>query len=97
MNSNLKKESISNCPICNEEIEFQSRYPNRICENCINCLTDLNGKSVEFHNTDIWGGIQGIYSATGHIYSETICYFNGIECKAEEGRFGGIIFQVITP
>ena len=46
------------CPICNNNMIWISRYPNRICIDCTNSnkLIDEQGYSVTFGNTDESGG-----------------------------------------
>jgi len=87
-----------NCPICNQELNFNARYPNRICSTCADKATDMQGKKLAFGNVSRSGGFEASYADTGETYNSHICYVNGIECYADEARFGGIIIEkIITP
>lgn len=84
------------CPICGNEVFYSSRYPNYVCEDCEAKAVDEEGKLVYFHNTSLVGyGCQGKYKGTNNEYNHNICYIRGIECKAEEAYFGGIVIQTI--
>jgi hypothetical protein len=84
-----------NCPICKTTIEFVSRHPNIICEGCYKRLTDINGERIEFFNTSFTGGCEAEYIGTGKPYLSDKCYVDGIPCIAVEGRFGGIVVEVV--
>jgi hypothetical protein len=84
-----------NCSICKTELMLFERYPKYICESCAKKATDLNGRSIEFGNTNMFGGCIGYYKDTKELYPYNSCYVDGIECKAEEARFGGIVIQKV--
>ena len=87
-----------NCPICNQELNFNARYPNRICAACGDKATDIEGEKLAFGNISMSGGFEAFYVATSEPYNSHICYVNGIECVADEARFGGIVIEkIITP
>ncbi len=89
------------CPICNVNPMFTCGYcPRDICGSCVNKAVDKNKDKVEFSNTSIWGsGFQAtIYKKDGSKFISDdrhnfFCYIDGIECIAEEHRFGGISVQ----
>ena len=85
------------CPNCKKERGFSQRYPKSICGQCYAETTDLNGKKVEFYNTEALGsGCQGYYVGTEQKekYESELCYIDGKEYYAEEARFGGIVIQL---
>ena len=85
------------CPSCGNEREFTQRYPKCICRKCYNKVMDLNGRKVEFFNTNPLGyGCQGYYVGTEQVekYDSNLCFINGKEYFAEEARFGGIVIQL---
>ena len=92
-----EKFSIA-CPICKRFFHNMLRYPNAICNKCINKygIFDLEGNSVNFFNTDNFG--YGII-AHHHIGDSIIkdycydCKINNIQCHATEYRFGGIVIE----
>ncbi len=81
------------CPICHVELELHSRYPNYVCGKCRSKATDKDGRLLSFSNIDFSGGFQARYNDTQEIYNSHICYINGIECYANEARFGGIVIE----
>lgn len=94
-NKSLKFKQF--CPNCTTETGFQQRYPKSICRKCYSAITDLNGRIVEFFNTEMSGnGCQGYYVGTEQKekYESELCYINGKEYYAEEARFGGIVIQL---
>jgi hypothetical protein len=89
----------ANCPICANLYAGSDRYPKAICGSCRNSnIKDANGFTVTFSNIDEFGGFQSIHVGEGNQIikkEEHVCYVNGYKCWAEEGRFGGIIIQVM--
>lgn len=85
------------CPNCGLERGFQQRYPKSICGKCYSETEDLNGRIVEFFNTEMGGyGCQGYYVGTEQKekYESESCYIDGKEYYAKEARFGGIVIQL---
>jgi hypothetical protein len=89
------------CPICSSSRMFSARYPNALCNSCgySKDLVDSNGNPVEFSNVCISGGFVSLHRENGVIVKrdEHTCFLNGIECYAEEARFGGIAVQILVP
>ena len=85
------------CPICKILVKPSERDPAYICDGCINLITDINGRKVEYFNTHLMGaGCTARYrdSKCEH-YSTNKCFINNIECRAIEGYFGGIVVQPV--
>lgn len=82
------------CPICKTATKPQERYPNYVCYECTLKATDKSGKPLSFGNIDMGGGYEAIYTNTKEKYDSHICYINGVECIADEAKFGGIIVEV---
>ena len=86
-------------------VESSPRYPKLVCSDCFSKTTDKDGrkiyffndfaKSKEVDNTYEWIGPGAQYIDTKETYNSVICYINGIECKANEGRFGGIVIEAV--
>ncbi len=55
--------------------------------------SDEKGRKLEFNNTDIGGGFEAVYTNTGKVRKSHVCFVNGIQCWADEARFGGIVVQ----
>lgn len=71
------------CPICNEVVKPNPRYPNYVCSNCLTDGLEINGQKVSVSEIDI-------YSST-----EVSCSVKGVNCCAKEARFGGAVVQTI--
>lgn len=84
-----------NCPICRIELDVNERYPNYVCPECAENVTDENGRELMFNNLDLSGGFQGQYQDTKEPYEGHDCYIKNIKCYAGEARFGGIVVQVV--
>jgi hypothetical protein len=66
-------------------------------ESCQSSLVDANGNPVELYNEDATGGlmiISPLFTRTGSQAEGIPLYAkNGIECRAQEHRFGGVVVQ----
>ena len=56
----------------------------------------MNGRAVQFFNLSMSGGFGGCYMDTNEPYNEHLCYVDGIECYANEARFGGIVVVMLV-
>lgn len=68
------------CSNCKKETGFSQRYPKSICRDCYRELTSLDGRNVEFFNTEALGyGCQGYYSGMEQKekYNSNSCFING--------------------
>jgi DNA-directed RNA polymerase subunit RPC12/RpoP len=83
-----------NCPICKKELKFIKRYPNYVCNECSSKATSKTGRKLIFSNINFSGGFEAFYADTKEIYSNHICFIDGVECFADEARFGGIVIEL---
>ena len=85
------------CPICNTVVELYSRYPKYVCQDCYRRATDINGRKLHFSNVSISGGYIAYYADSNdkEEYRSHDCYIDGIKCRADEARFGGIVIEVV--
>jgi len=81
------------CPICKVALQAYERYPNYICPSCASKATDKHGRLLCFGNINLSGGFEAFYLDNKKKYDSHICYINGIECYADEARFGGIVIE----
>ncbi len=81
------------CPFCKEEVQHSTRYPQYLCQSCAKNPVDEDGKVLEFFNESISGGFIARYKETKELRDSHICFIQGIECYADESRFGGIVIQ----
>ena len=85
------------CPICREAGHNSERYPAALCESCQSSLLDGNGNSLELYNEGFSGGLMIVspnFTRTSPEAEKIPLYTkNGIECRAEEHRFGGVVVQ----
>ncbi|ANV89057.1 hypothetical protein [Picosynechococcus sp. PCC 7117] len=84
------------CPICAEPVPHWERYPRAICRDCSNKAADIHGQHLSFSNIDFGGGFRATYTDAKTEYPSHICYVDGIECWADEARFGGIVIQAVA-
>lgn len=75
--------SEQNCPICNEVVKANPRYPNYVCSSCLESGVEVNGTTVLVSDIDVHNNLK------------VQCSIKGIECKVQEARFGGTVVQVI--
>ena len=82
------------CPVCEASIEFVARYPKYICRECKERTLSVDGRPLKFGNIDLSGGFWAKYADTDEPYEGNRCFVDGVECEANEARFGGIVVQV---
>jgi hypothetical protein len=58
-------------------------------------VSNIDGRKLRFFNLDFSGGFGASYADTGEPYDSHQCYVEGIECRADEARFGGIVIEAI--
>ena len=84
--------NAQHCPICSVEVPAFPRYPTYICTDCLIIHTpcDDDGNHIDFENTDDYGnGFASIVNGVrGNVHT---CWVNGIKCRADSARFGGIV------
>ncbi|RIV20410.1 hypothetical protein DYU11_20390 [Fibrisoma montanum] len=85
------------CPICQQQMIFTPRYPNAVCRRCKPKTIDKKGQAVSFRNIALSGGCEGYYVDTLELYDSHECYIDGVQCWADEARFGGIVVEVVLP
>ena len=86
---------MQKCPICEAEVQESSRYPRYLCALCACKTRAADGRPVMFSNTDLSGGFVGTYSDIGKEFSSHECFVYGIECRADEAYFGGIVIEAV--
>ena len=90
----MSGKSTRACPICGRPIQANPRYPRQVCADCTRKTADEHGRALRFYNQGLSGGFQAQYADTGEWRDSPTCYVDGVQCRAEEGRFGGIVVQV---
>lgn len=81
------------CPICQAEVAPSRRYPRYVCGTCDGKATDEHGRPLTFSNESFSGGFVARYADTGARRDNHICWIDGVQCWADEARFGGIVIQ----
>lgn len=87
--------SEQRCPTCKVTVEKNPRYPLYVCAACASKVMSSDGRPLKFGNVSISGGLSAQYGDTGEEYSGAECFIDGINCKAEEARFGGVVIQTL--
>jgi hypothetical protein len=90
-----RKPDGSMCPICSGDGRLSPRYPSALCNECQSAVVDFNGDAVELSNVDISGGlaIRTSDGATALEPEMMPLFCQGVECRAREYRFGGVVVQ----
>jgi hypothetical protein len=78
------------CPTCAAPVAPLPRHPRALCAPCVLEATDDRGRVVHFHNASMSGGVRAAYE-DGGAYASVTCWVRGVRCRAEEGRFGGVV------
>ena len=83
------------CPICSVEVPPSEGYPRYVCRTCAGKAASAEGRLLKFNNKNISGGFIARYADTGEKYPSHECFINGIQCHADEAKFGGIVIEVV--
>lgn len=83
------------CPICAAVLEPQSRYPRYVCGECAGRARSADGRPLRFSNVGFDGGYAARYADTGEPYDSHDCWIDGVACRADEARFGGIVIETL--
>ena len=86
---------MQTCPICHRSVEPSERHPRYLCRECAAQAKTRDGRSLRFFNEALSGGYVAQYSDTGEPYESHECYVYGVLCHADEGRFGGIVIEMV--
>ena len=82
-----------NCSGCGKPVIRLDRYPKYLCFDCVSELTDEDGMGIKYHNSSL-GYLYGTYKDdASKRHPNNRCFYKGIECRAKEGRFGGVVVQ----
>ena len=96
------QELRQQCPICLEDVMPMRRYPDYVCEVCVERKTTLDGQRVEFYNKSISGGLIAFRfnTETGkfdiedtQLAQDPVVLIGGVRCYAAEAHFGGIVIR----
>ena len=96
--ASLWRKDGSVCPTCGGVGRKSTRYPAALCEVCQAAVSDSSGKSVQLFNEGFSGGLQIVthaHTLVGSDAENLPLFVNGIECRAREHRFGGVVVQPI--
>jgi len=88
-------DSHSACPVCAAAISPNPRYPRAVCDACALRACDAEGRALDFFNAGFGGGYLAVFRDGGEPYESHDCFIDGLPCRADEARFGGIVVQVI--
>ena len=81
------------CPICGSALEPVPLYRRYVCSDCAARAASADGRRLDFSNIDLSGGYAARYADTGEPYDSHACWIDGIRCRADEARFGGIVIE----
>ncbi|RYZ70427.1 MAG: hypothetical protein EOP91_13465 [Lysobacteraceae bacterium] len=83
------------CPICRTQTTPSERYPRHVCQSCAARASSAHGRLLSFSNVGFSGGFIAHYAGTDEVHDSHECFIDGIECWADEARFGGIVIEVV--
>jgi hypothetical protein len=87
------------CPICGAEQPAVPRYPGYLCRECVSRAATADGLRLSLVNTSVAGGFAARYADDGGLAEEEsvthIVYVDGVRCRADEARLGGIVVQPV--
>jgi hypothetical protein len=85
------------CPICGAEQPALRRYPDYLCRECVSRASTEDGRRLVLVNTSTAGGFAARYADDQELCEEVtlthVVYVDGVRCRADEGRLGGIVVQ----
>ncbi|MCA9592974.1 MAG: hypothetical protein KC776_06670 [Myxococcales bacterium] len=81
------------CPICREPRPGSPRYPDHVCADCVRRAVNQNGHALRFENAGPFGGLVAVVIDTNERTHDQGCTIDGVRCRAEEARFGGIVVR----
>jgi N-glycosidase YbiA len=81
------------CPVCSQSVLHIERYPRSVCGDCYDRACNAKGQKLSFFNTCISGGFEAVVDENQEKHLGHVCYIDGVECRADEGRFGGIVIE----
>ncbi|MFD6463674.1 hypothetical protein [Streptomyces roseolus] len=104
------RQYVHNCPLCTEPVMHNARYPHTVCDRCHTRTTDRAGRPIQGYNTSFSGGMATYYTDIPalpdgsaapqeecvEVTRTGVCYIDGRPATIEEGRFGGIVVQLIA-
>jgi hypothetical protein len=92
----MSPQAVS-CPICDAELPALPRYPGYLCRDCMSRAASADGRRLDLVNTSPAGGFAARYADGGELAEEEsvthVVYVDGVRCRADEGRLGGIVVQ----
>ncbi len=81
------------CPICAMPIHLSPRYPRQLCPACVMEAADDQGRLLAFGNLGLSGGFEARHRDDNTPYDRHECFVRGQRCRADEGKFGGIVVE----
>jgi len=90
------KDDGSVCPTCGGPGRRSTRHPAAICQKCQAEVVDSDGKLVTLANEGFSGGLEisvGDRTIRSPKAEAFPLFARGIECRAQEYRFGGVVVQ----
>jgi hypothetical protein len=81
------------CPGCGTSLPANPRYPWHFCNACLDRATDGSGRSLDFSNVSLSGGLQYSYRGTGtwQKVGSVACLIHTRPVIVSEARFGGVV------
>jgi hypothetical protein len=85
------------CPLCGAPVPASARYPDAVCAACVDLACDEAGRRLVFGNTSPLGtGFAARCVETGELGESPRCWIRGVECRAAEAYFGGVVVRPVA-
>jgi hypothetical protein len=85
------------CPVCGVEQPALPRYGDYLCRDCVGRARSADGRPLQLVNTSAIGGFAVRFGDSGELAEEEsvtgVVYVDGLRCRAEESRLGGIVVR----
>ena len=89
------------CPVCDGPAEQSERYPQALCAECEGRATDLAGRPIWMTNESMSGGFLAFHrdddTPCDQVTRDFRVLVDGLEYRAGEHRFGGVVVQPLDP
>lgn len=98
--SALSGDDGQTCPVCGKAIPRYAPHPDRLCPECVSRAVDGQGRLLRLYNESLGGGFMAVHADDGRravaVERDHIVYVDGVRCRADEARLGGIVVSADT-
>jgi len=85
--------TVQACPICHAAVKPSDRYPRYLCPACSARATDASGRALASRTRISAAASRRTTQIPANRRDGHDCQVDGVPCRADEARFGGIVVQ----